>query len=144
MSYQQLTEGKRYQIAALVSQGLLPSDVARIIHNSSLYGLSGVETHYRAETQQAGKAACPPTQAHALIQQRRHSFAKYRVPQDTIDFIDLTLPLEWSPEQISGMSQQIGMPTSHEWIGQCTVADKARGRSFTSTFAKAASVTEGG
>lgn len=118
MSYQQLTEGKRYQIAALVSQGLRPSDVARIIHihRSTVYREL---RHNRLEKQY------DPAQAHTLIQQRRHSFAKYRVPQDTIDFVDLTLPLEWSPEQISGMSQRVGMPTSHEWIGQCTVADKA-------------------
>ena len=32
MSYQQLAEGKRYQIAALIAQGLRPSEVARIIN----------------------------------------------------------------------------------------------------------------
>ena len=39
MSYQQLTEGKRYQIAALIAQGLRPSEIARIInvHRSTVY-----------------------------------------------------------------------------------------------------------
>ena len=32
MSYQQLTEGKRYQIAGLIAQGLRTSEVVRIIH----------------------------------------------------------------------------------------------------------------
>ena len=39
MSYRQLTEGKRDQIAALIAQGLRPSEVARIIHvhRSTIY-----------------------------------------------------------------------------------------------------------
>ena len=38
------------------------------------------------------------------------------VPQDTIDFVEVTLSMEWSPEQISGVCRLIGMPLSHEWI----------------------------
>ena len=120
MSYQQLTEGKRYQIAALIAQGLRPSEIARIInvHRSTVYReLRG----NRRERQY------DPAQAHALTQQRRRCSAKYRVPQDTIDFVELTLSWEWSPEQISGVSHRIGMPVSHEWIYRYVAADKARG-----------------
>ena len=68
-----------------------------------------------------------PAQAHALTQQRRRCSARHRVPQDTIDFVELTLSWEWSPEQISGVSHRIGMPVSHEWIYRYVAADKARG-----------------
>ena len=109
MSYQQLTEGKRYQIAALIAQGLRPSEIARIInvHRSTVY---------RELRRNRRERQYDPAQAHALTQQRRRCSAKYRVPQDTIDFVELTLSWEWSPEQISGVSYRIGMPVSHEWI----------------------------
>ena len=109
MSYQQLTEGKRYQIAALIAQGLRPSEIARIInvHRSTVYR----ELRRNRRERQYDLA-----QAHALTQQRRRRSAKYRVPQDTIDFVELTLSWEWGPEQISGVSHRIGMPVSHEWI----------------------------
>ena len=42
MSYQQLTEGKRYQIAALIAQGLRPSEIARIINVHRVIVKSGV------------------------------------------------------------------------------------------------------
>ena len=95
MSYQQLTEGKRYQIAALIAQGLRPSEVARIIHVHR-------STIYRELRRNRLEKQYDPARAHALTQQQRRFSAKYRVPQDTIDFVDLTLSLEWSPEQISG------------------------------------------
>ena len=120
MSYQQLTEGKRYQIAALIAQGLRPSEIARIInvHRSTVY---------RELRRNRRERQYDPAQAHALTQQRRRCSAKYRVPQDTIDFVELTLSWEWSPEQISGVSHRIGMPVSHEWIYRYVAADKARG-----------------
>ena len=49
------------------------------------------------------------------------------MPQDTIDFVELTLSWEWSPEQIRDVSHRIEMPVSHEWICRYVAADKARG-----------------
>ena len=43
---------------------------------------------------------------------------------DAIDFVDLRLSWEWSPEQINGVSHRIGMPVSHEWIYRYVAADK--------------------
>ena len=148
MSYQQLTEGKRYQIAALIAQGLRPSEVARIIHvhRSTIYRELRVPRKTRfsmfrrkmmamkinelqwiicvwfefleVPLKRNGRGlSYEPTKAHDLALQRRHSSARYRVPQDTIDLIEVTLLLmEWSPEQISGVCRLIGIPVSHEWI----------------------------
>ena len=84
MSYQQLTESKRYQIAALIAQGLRPSEVARIIyvHRYTVYW----ELRRNRQEREYN-----PAQAHTLTQQRRRCSARYRVPPDTIDFIELTL-----------------------------------------------------
>ena len=103
MSYQQLTEGKRYQIAALIAQDLRPSEIARIInvHRSTVY---------RELRRNRRERQYDPAQAHALTQQLRLCSAR-----------------EWSPEQISGVSHRIGMPVSHEWIYRYVAADKARG-----------------
>lgn len=120
MSYQQLTEGKRYQIAALIAQGLRPAEVARSIHVHR-------STVYRELRRNGNSKGYEPAQAHDLAQQRRRCSAKYRVPQDTIDLVEVTLSMEWSPEQISGVCHLIGMPVSHEWIYRHVAADKARG-----------------
>ncbi len=90
MSYQQLTEGKRYQIAALIAQGLRPSEIARIInvHRSTVYR----ELRRNRRERQYDLA-----QAHALTQQRRRCSAKYRVPQDTIDFVELNVVVGVEP-----------------------------------------------
>ena len=70
MSYQQLTEGKRYQIATLIAQGLRPSEIARIInvHRSTVY---------RELRRNRRERQYDPAQAHALTQQRRCCSAKY-------------------------------------------------------------------
>lgn len=80
---------------SLIAQGLRPSEVARIIHVHR-------STIYRELRRNRLEKQYDPARAHALTQQQRRFSAKYRVPQDTIDFVDLTLSLEWSPEQISG------------------------------------------
>ncbi|ROQ25786.1 IS30 family transposase [Gallaecimonas pentaromativorans] len=120
MSYQQLTEGKRYQIAALIAQGCSRADVAKAIgvHRTTLYrelkrnSLDGV---YR------------PQQAHAATSTRRAQARKYRVPTQTLEYVELTLSWQWSPEQISQLSHRISRPVSHEWIYRHVAADKARG-----------------
>lgn len=49
------------------------------------------------------------------------------MPSRTIDFVELTLSFEWSPEQISGVGKLAGIPVSHEWIYRHIAADKAAG-----------------
>lgn len=120
MSYQQLTEGKRYQISALIAQGLRPAEVARAIevHRSTVY---------RELRRNGHDQGYDPAQAHNLALQRRRGATKYKVPQATIDLVEMTLSIEWSPEQISGACRKIGVPVSHEWIYRHVAADRARG-----------------
>ena len=58
------------------------------------------------------------------------------------DFVALTLSWEWSPEQISGVSHRIGSPSAMSGsIGMWLLTRPGAG-SFTSAFAKDASVIE--
>lgn len=121
MSYQQLTEGKRYQISALLARGCSQADIARTICISK----STVSRELR-------RNRCPdgsydPGRAHEITGQRRRSAVKFRIPEMTVTFVEWVLSIEWSPEQISNISTRIGMPVSHEWIYRHIAADKACG-----------------
>ncbi|ROQ21974.1 IS30 family transposase [Gallaecimonas pentaromativorans] len=120
MSYQQLTEGKRYQIAALIAQGCSRADVAKAIgvHRTTLY---------RELKRNSLDGVYQPQQAHAATSTRRAQARKYRVPTQTLEYVELTLSWQWSPEQISQLSHRISRPVSHEWIYRHVAADKARG-----------------
>jgi len=120
MSYQQLTEGKRYQISALLAQGCSPTAIA-----------SAVEVHrstvYRELKRNGLQGTYEPAQAHATASARRRMAQKYRVPEQTVLFVELALSWQWSPEQICGVGKLIGMPVSHEWVYRHVAADKAGG-----------------
>jgi len=120
MSYQQLTEGKRYQISVLLAQGFTPAAIARTInvHRSTVY---------RELRRNSSPDAYRPDQAHHQALRRRRSATKYRVPPNTIEYVELALSWQWSPEQISGVGNLMGMPVSHEWIYRHVAADKAQG-----------------
>ena len=120
MSYQQLTEGQQYQLSALLAQGVSVCATARAIgvHRSTLY---------RELRRNAGQHDYQPDQAHQQANHRRASAAKYRIPADVIQFVELTLAWLWSPEQISAVGKQIGLMVSHEWIYRHVAADKALG-----------------
>ncbi|NGZ16689.1 helix-turn-helix domain-containing protein, partial [Vibrio aestuarianus] len=84
MNYQQLTEGRRYQISALLERGISVSEIAKTVqcHRSTVYrelkrGSKG--SHY-----------CP-SEAQVLSIQKRTSARKYRIPQERVDFIRLLL-----------------------------------------------------
>ncbi len=96
MNYQQLTEGRRYQISALLERGISVSEIAKIVqcHRSTVYrelkrGSKG--SHY-----------CP-SEAQVFSIKKRTSARKYRIPQERVDFIRLLLESDWSPEQISSV-----------------------------------------
>ena len=91
MNYQQLTEGRRYQISALLKRGISISKIAKIVqcHRSTVYrelkrGSKG--SHY-----------CP-IEAQVFSTQKRTSARKYRIPKERVDFIRLLLEADWSPE----------------------------------------------
>lgn len=120
MSYQQLTEGKRYQISALLAQGCSPSAIAKAVevHRSTVY---------RELRRNGRNGIYEPERAHTATVARRARTPKYRVPEQTVMYVELALSWQWSPEQISGIGSRIGMPVSHEWIYRHVAADKARG-----------------
>ena len=97
MSYQQLTEGKRYQISVLLAEGLSQSMIARKldVHPST------ISRELRRNRQ--GDAYVPDV-AQQLAQARKAKAGKYQISQDTVGFIELLLSWEWSPEQISAIS----------------------------------------
>lgn len=95
MKYQQLTEGRRYQISALLEQGISVTNVARSIgcHRASVYR----ELNRNTESD----IYCPQ-QAHQACLERKRKAAKYRIPSERIEFIRLLIEHDWGPEQISG------------------------------------------
>lgn len=120
MKYQQLTEGKRYQISALLEQGISVKNIALAIgcHRGSVY---------RELNRNNGIATYCPQKAHKACLDRRQQAAKYRIPSERVDFIRLLIEHDWSPEQISGVLTSSEMPVSHEWIYQYIADDKAQG-----------------
>jgi IS30 family transposase len=121
MSYQQLTEVKRYQIAALMAQGCSQAAIARNIKASP----SAISRELRRNRTPDGRY--DPDYAQKLSRARRTDAAKYTVPKQTVEFVELMLSFEWSPEQISGIALRLERPVSHEWIYQHIAADKVGG-----------------
>lgn len=120
MSYQQLTEGKRYQISALLVQGYSPAAIARAvkIHRSTVY---------RELKRNSDQNVYEPESAHQKALRRRTSSHKRRVSELVVQYVEMTLSWLWSPEQISGIGKLIGLPVSHEWVYRHIAADKVSG-----------------
>ncbi len=120
MSYQQLTEGKRYQISVLLAQGSSATAIAQAVqvHRSTVY---------RELKRNCSREAYDPGEAHQQAMRRRTGAAKYRLSEQVVCYVELTLSWLWSPEQISGIGKLIGLPVSHEWVYRHVAADKASG-----------------
>ena len=115
MSYQQLTEGQRYQISVLRTQSMSVSAMARAIgvHRSTRY------RELRRNSQ--------PDHAQQQARFRRTHARKARIPNCVLPFVELVLSWRWSPEQISAIGKRIGLRVSHEWIYRYVAANKAQG-----------------
>jgi IS30 family transposase len=59
---------------------------------------------------------------NSLIRQK--TSAKYRISSKTIDFIRILIEIDWSPEQVSNVLKNCGVPVSHEWTYQYIHDDK--------------------
>ncbi|MEZ9305163.1 helix-turn-helix domain-containing protein, partial [Vibrio breoganii] len=73
MNYQQLTEGRRYQISALLERGISVSEIAKTVkcHRSTIY----------RELKRCGeKQQYLPEKAHQLSVAKRQQADKYRIP----------------------------------------------------------------
>jgi len=120
MNYQQLTEGQRYQIALLYEDKFSLTEIGRRIGVNK----STISREVRRNRASDGYR---PDKAQRLCEVRRSSSAKRCICPKTVDFVEFALGWKWSPEQISGIAQLIGLPVSHEWVYQYVYADKARG-----------------
>ena len=120
MKYQQLTEGQRYQIAALRDEGLAQVHIAKTlgVHPSTIS---------RELKRNRNEQGYQPRQAHQQAMAKRAACNKYSIPADTVIYVHMTLAADWSPEQISEVGNTIDCPVSHEWIYRHVAQDKANG-----------------
>ncbi|HEH9431900.1 TPA: IS30 family transposase [Aeromonas sobria] len=118
--YEQLTEGQRYQISVLYAQGVSQSDTAKCIGVNK----STVSRELRRNSQASGYN---PGKAHATAMNRRAGAAKRQVSESSVDFVEMALEWDWSPEQISSVASKVGLSVSHEWIYQHVQRDRAKG-----------------
>ncbi|CAG8998976.1 MAG: IS30 family transposase ISSde3 [Candidatus Celerinatantimonas neptuna] len=120
MSYQQLTEGKRYQISALLERGISISEIAKKIkcHRATVYR--------ELKRNRTCDQYCPKN-AHASSVRRRQAANKYRIPVERVEFVCLLLRIDWSPEQIARVLTRVEAPVSHEWIYRYIAQDKRQG-----------------
>ncbi|MBE3910860.1 IS30 family transposase, partial [Vibrio parahaemolyticus] len=96
MSYQQLTEGRRYQISTLLELGISISEIAKKVkcHRATVYR--------ELKRNRTCGQYCPKS-AHASSVGRRKGARKYRIPVERVEFVRLLLSVDWSPEQIAGV-----------------------------------------
>ena len=120
MSYQQLTEGQRYQIALLYEDNFTLTEIGRRLDVNK----STISRELRRNRTPEGYQ---PNQAQRLSEVSRRTSAKRCVCAKTVDFVEFALSWKWSPEQISGVAELIGLPVSHEWIYRHVYSDKACG-----------------
>ncbi len=125
MSYKQLIEGQRYQIQVYLSQHLSYREISRRLNVSH----SSISRELKRHTI---NGTYEPNIAQRRAQHRRHSAAKSQISQKTIDYVEYGLSLKWSPDQISGVSDLIGLPVSHECIYGYVQRDKRQGGNCTS------------
>lgn len=120
MSYQQLTEGRRYQISTLLELGVSISEIAQKVkcHRATVYR--------ELKRNQVRGQYCPK-HAHTSSVCRRQAAHKYRIPVERIEFVRLLLSVDWSPEQISNVLTKAGAAISHEWIYRYVAQDKRQG-----------------
>lgn len=121
MRYKQLASHQRYQIYALLKIGQTKTKIAEIIgvHKSTIS---------RELKRNQGKRGYRPKQAQEKADQRKRVRIKHKINQETWEWVERHLELDWSPEQISGWRKMNGMSKiSHEWIYHYIFEDKAAG-----------------
>lgn len=121
MSYKQLIEGQRYQIEAYLREGFSYRQIAKRLKVSH----STISREVRRN--QIRQNHYLPEVAQAKTHKRRRQAAKYSVPELTITFVEFGLEQKWSPEQIAGVGNIIGLRVSHEWIYGYVQRDKLCG-----------------
>ncbi len=107
MSYQQLTEGRIYQISVLLDQGISIALIAKAIncHRATVYR--------ELKRCHALQGYFPDSAQASACKMWRHS-TKYTIPDARINFVRFLLQHDWSPELflrvLSGMNQAVSLP----------------------------------
>lgn len=116
MTYHHLSREERYQISALLKEGLSQSDIAINLGRHKT-------TISREIARNSGLRGYRPKQANFLAQQRSTNSrnARQMDPSDWL-LVERYLQSQWSPEQISAK-----VPISHETIYRHIYADKSFG-----------------
>ncbi len=119
MTYNQLTQEKRYQIYALLKIEQTKTKIAEVIgvHRSTIS---------REMRRNRGKKGYRPKQAQRYALGRRKR-AKRRIDTEVWNLVEDRLSQEWSPEQIAESMKKTGQRISHERIYQYVYADKHNG-----------------
>ena len=120
MGYKQLIEGQRYQIQAYLQQGFSQSQIARQIGVNKSTVCRELRRNRLCDEYQPGVA-------QELAFERRQEASKYRIPEQTREYVEMMLTEDWSPEQIAQVGKRIGHPVSHEWIYRYVARNRAWG-----------------
>lgn len=122
MKYHRLTQQERYQIYALLKEGLSLSAIAKNIGKDK----STISRELKRNTGQKGYR---PKQANTLAVDRVKSKVKSSYLQEIqINYIEEKIQLKWSPEQVSGRMRVDGLSSvSHETIYRYILRDKLNG-----------------
>jgi len=122
MSYTQLTEGQRYQIYALLKEGLSQKAIAENIecHPSTIS---------RELKNNRGKRGYRPKQANAMSVKRRQTAKKrIKLTPKVQESIGHLIKQDLSPEQVAGyLEKKLHIQLHHETIYQFIYDDKERG-----------------
>ena len=121
-THKQLTEGQRYQIAALMKAGNSNKEIAKIVKTSE-------STISRELKRNTGRRGYRPKQAQNKALRRKQKAVKaIKMTAEVIVLIEAQIRLDWSPEQVTGwLKAQHGIPISHERIYQHIWADRGAG-----------------
>ena len=121
-THKQLTEGQRYQIAALKKAEKSNKEIAAIVGTSEA-------TISRELKRNTGQRGYRPKQAHIKALRRKQNAMKAtKMTPEVIVLIDQQIRFDLSPEQVSGwLKKEHGIQLSHERIYQHIWADKRNG-----------------
>lgn len=122
MSYRQLTQEERFQIAAFCKANFSTKEIACDLNRDK-------STIYRELKRNTGQRGYRPKQAHILAINRRENSRKYiKMNSELQELIHSKIKEDLSPEQINGwLKIADNIPISHEWIYQFIWSDKDSG-----------------
>lgn len=122
MSYNQLTEGERYQIQSYLKAGYTQKEIAKELDRSP-------STICRELSRNRGLRGYRPKQAHQLATQRRlHAEKAIKVTEEIAGWVETLIRQELSPAQAAAyIAKEHGVSLHHETIYQMILVDKANG-----------------